>query len=173
MATLEPAPLAPPPDPNAVVPAALAVAGTPSTNLTPPATEGRMDEDEAPPAQNETFSGGADKKSEEKAAEPNPSDVKPWGDGAMHLPVVHKMKLDGPGAAIKGQKLASGFTVLIPKRKVEGSGTAIVKRDDRISAVRTKNGPDGAHVTFVFRGKVPSYKVRLRNNSVEFFISSP
>jgi hypothetical protein len=36
--------------------------------------------------------------------------------------------------------------------------------------VRTKNGPTGARVTFVFRSKILTYKVRLRKDYVEFFI---
>ena len=83
------------------------------------------------------------------------------------------MKLDKPGTALTGKKEANGFSVVIPGRKVEGSGTTITKRDDRISNVHAKNGPNGAHVTFVFRSKVPSYKVRLRKSYVEFFVSSP
>ena len=37
----------------------------------------------------------------------------------------------------------------------------------------TVYGPTGARVTFVFRSKIPTYKVRLRKSYVEFFISSP
>lgn len=168
MATLEPAPLEPPP---AAAPAALAVpSGAGAIALIPPTNEERM-EGEEPTAKDESFPDG--KGDAEKEAGPKPEDVKPWGEGLLHLPIVHKLKLDEPGAALKGTKQASGFTVVIPKRKVLDSGTPITKRDDRISNVRIKNAPDGAHVSFVFRSKVPTFKVRLRKGYVEFFVSSP
>jgi hypothetical protein len=164
MATLEPAPLGPAPDQIAAV----------SANAGQSAAEERMDDDRGS-ASDESFGDGAktDKDKKDKSPEGLAEAVKPWGQGKLHLPVLHRMKLDKPGAALDGKKEASGFTVVVPGRKVEGSGTSISKRDDRISEVRTKNGPGGAHVTFIFRSKVPGYKVRLKKNYVEFFISSP
>jgi hypothetical protein len=99
--------------------------------------------------------------------------VKPWVVGKLHLPVIHRMKLDHPGIGLEGKKEMGGFSVELPGRRVLEGGSAIPKRDDRIAEVRTKNGPTGARVTFVFRSKIPTYKVRLRKNYVEFFISSP
>jgi hypothetical protein len=32
----------------------------------------------------------------------SPSDVKPWGRGGMHLPTIHKLRLDGPASALSG-----------------------------------------------------------------------
>jgi hypothetical protein len=170
MATLEPAPLGPSPDEIASAPPQAA----------PHATEERMEEDDAK-AHDEAFSDSSkddkdksdkddksDKGEDEKAAA-----VKPWGQGKLHLPVLHKLKLDKPGADIEGKKEEAGFSITIPGRKVIDGGSLITKRDDRIADVRTKNGPNGAHVTFVFRSKVPGYKVRLRKNYVEFLISSP
>jgi hypothetical protein len=38
--------------------------------------------------------------------------------------------------------------------------------------VTTKNGTDGTRVSFRFRSDIPAYKVRLKQDFVEFFISS-
>jgi hypothetical protein len=46
------------------------------------------------------------------------------------------------------------------------------KRDPRIAKVTTKNGADGTRVSFRFRSDIPPYKVRLKQDFVEFFISS-
>jgi hypothetical protein len=165
MATLEPAPLGPSPDEIVAAPAAAAQH----------ATEERMDdEDEGKPSSHdEAFADSASKKEKAENADAKAEEVKPWGTGKLHMPVVYRLKLDKPGTAIHGKSEASGFSVVIPGRKVEGSGTAITKRDDRIATVRTKNGGPGAQITFVFRGKVPGYKIRLRKSNVEIFVCSP
>jgi len=93
--------------------------------------------------------------------------------GRMELPHIHRLRLDAPGTALQGSKSPSGFTVLIPGRKVMENGSAIASRDDRIVNVRVANTPAGSKVTFRFRKDVPGYKVRLRNDYVEFFINSP
>jgi hypothetical protein len=161
MATLEPAPLGPPPGSEE-------------------AEAQSESDDNAAPVADESFDDGA---AAEKAAaarsedvgadEPRPEDVKPWGQGRLHLPVIHRLKLDGAGGGLQGQKRATGFTVTIPGRKVLESGRAIARSDDRILEVRTKNTPAGAQVTFIFAGRIPPYKVRLKGERVEFFISSP
>lgn len=106
-------------------------------------------------------------------AKVNPADVKPWGRGRMHLPTIHKLRLDAAGASISGAVNDAGFTVVIPGRKVMESGRAIQRRDERIAQVKTSNTAAGAQVTFQFRGKVPAYRVRLRNDFAEFLISAP
>jgi urease beta subunit len=174
MATLEPAPLGPSPDEISATPAN-AAAHAPSAPPAPHATEGRMDEADAKSASHdEAFDDGASKKgSHEDSAESRAADVKSWGQGTMHLPLVHRLKLDHPGTALEGKREANGFSVVIPGRKVQDGASTISKRDDRIADVKTKNGPGGARITFIFRGKVPGYKIRLRKSDVEFFISSP
>ncbi len=171
MATLEPAPLGPPPD---------ELAATAVAPKLPPVA--KSDEFSEPSAGDEEFSDSSSSKRDkgdkgdksEKSDDSHPEDVKPFVEGRLHLPVIYRLKLDKPGDALEGTKSASGFTVVIPKRKVTESGAAISKRDDRIVDVKTKNSPEGARITFVFHGdKVPPYKVRLRKGDVEFFISSP
>ena len=100
-------------------------------------------------------------------------DIKPWGTGKLHLPTVHRLRLDSPGGALKGFTKANGFSVLIPDRKVMDNAKVITKRDDRLKAVTADSSPEGAVISFKFRGPVPTYKVRLRNDYVEFFISAP
>ncbi|HVW26610.1 MAG TPA: PilZ domain-containing protein [Polyangiaceae bacterium] len=171
MATLEPAPLGPSPD----------EIGASTVSPAPRATEERMDDDEPRSgAHDEVFDDGAsskksdaDKSDPDKAAEEKAEAVKPFVTGKLHLPIVYRMKLDHPGIGLVGKKEMGGFSIDLPGRRVLDGGAGIPKRDDRIAEVRTKNGPTGAHVTFVFRSKIPTYKVRLRKNYVEFFISSP
>ena len=91
----------------------------------------------------------------------------------MHLPTIHKLRLDAAGASVSGSINDSGFTVVVPGRKVMESGRAIQRRDDRIVQVKTSNTAAGAQITFQFRGKVPAYRVRLRNDFAEFLISAP
>ena len=149
MATMEPAPLEPelaPADEEAAEKAAAAAT-----------VEDAAWPDEAPAA----------------APTANPAEVKPWGRGRMHLPTIHKLRLDSAGASISGSISDSGFTVVVPGRKVMESGRAIQRRDERIAQVKTSNTAAGAQVTFQFRGKVPAYRVRLRNDFAEFLISAP
>jgi hypothetical protein len=102
-----------------------------------------------------------------------PSDVKPWGRGRMHLPTIHRLRLDQPGTAIQGAINATGFTVVVPGRKVMEAAGGIAKRDKRIVSVQSNHDGAGSRVTFKFRGGVPGYRVRLRKDFIEFLISAP
>jgi hypothetical protein len=95
-----------------------------------------------------------------------------FASGRLHLPIVYRLRLDEPGDSLRGERTPTGFDVIIPARKTMESGTAISRRDPRIAKVSTKNGADGARVSFRFRSGVPAYKVRLRKDFVEFFISA-
>jgi hypothetical protein len=95
-----------------------------------------------------------------------------FGHGRLHLPIVYRLRLDQPGASLRGERTPTGFDVIIPGRKTMESGNAISSRDDRIAKVRTQNGADGTRISFRFRGSIPPYKVRLRKDFIEFFISS-
>ena len=158
MATMEPAPLGGPPEETE------GAAGEEEAN----AADGEKSEvaDELWPEEDGEAGGG---KSPSKA---NPSDVPPWGRGKLVTPTVHRLRLDGPGGAIQGAINATGFTVVIPDRKVMESGSGIEKRDSRIARVKTRNGSSGAQVAFQFKDGVPGYRVRLRKDYVEFLISA-
>lgn len=164
LATLEPAPLGPPPTGDAAEEEALELAAAKAA--TPPEAE-----DE------EFVDGPGDRGASvsKKAGAPaaKPEDVAPFGNGRMHLPTISRLRLDGPGAELRGQADATGFTVLIPGRKVMEQGAAIAKRDPRIARIRTTNTPGGAQVRLTFKDGVPAYRVRLRRDFVELLISAP
>jgi len=101
-----------------------------------------------------------------------PEDVKPFQRGDLELPIVYKLKLDAPGGALTGTPTPTGFKVTLAGRKVLDNGRMIEQRDRRILRVRTNNTQAGAEITFQFRGPVPGYKVRLRKDSIDFFVSS-
>jgi PilZ domain-containing protein len=92
--------------------------------------------------------------------------------GKLHLPVIHRLRLDGPASRVVGEPTSSGFNIVIPGRKVMENGAAISKRDRRISRVATRNNNGGAKIAFDFKGTIPAYKIRLRQDYVEIFISS-
>ncbi len=114
----------------------------------------------------------SDKTEKTEALAKKPEDVSPWGRGKVHKPTIHRLRLDAPGAEIRGANEPVGFTVLIPNRKVMEKGTAILKRDPRIARVRTTNTPGGAQIRIDFKDGVPAYRVRLRRDYVELLISA-
>lgn len=95
-----------------------------------------------------------------------------FGNGRLHLPIVYRLRLDQPGGSLRGERTPMGFDVVIAGRKTMESGAAISGRDSRIAKVVTRNGPEGTRVSFRFKKSTPAYKVRLRKDFVEFFISS-
>jgi PilZ domain-containing protein len=96
-----------------------------------------------------------------------------FASGRLHLPIVYRLRLDQPGEKLRGERTSTGFDVVIPGRKVMESGAGIAARDRRIAKVVTQNGGEGTRVSFRFRRDVPPFKVRLRKDFVEFFISAP
>jgi hypothetical protein len=165
LATTEPAPLGPPPsaDTESVEAAEMAAAK---------AASGQPAADEEFPESIERAPNGAAKKGGDGKAT-NPEDVAPWGRGKMHMPTIQRLRLDAPGAEIRGVVDPTGFTVLIPDRKLMEQGAAIAKRDARISRIRTTNIPGGAQLRIAFRDGVPGYRVRLRRDYLELLISAP
>ncbi|MEB2312551.1 MAG: PilZ domain-containing protein [Sorangiineae bacterium] len=166
MATMEPAPLGAAPDPlDSAGLADAPQAAAPALTEEQQEMEAAKDESfpDAPPAPPPTA----------KKSATRPQDVHPWGRGKVRTPTVHRLRLDGPGAAIQGVVTATGFTVVIPGRKVMETGAAIKKRDSRIARVRTSTSGSGAQISFQFKDGVPGYRVRLRRDFVEFLISAP
>ena len=170
MATMEPAPLAPPPGSPASVEAQERADAKSNPSGAPmaaaPADEGFSDD-----------SSDGDDKGDAKASKGEKSDKKsgktdttPWGKGKLHSPTIYRLRLDGPGGKLQGATLATGFTVLIPGHKVMEQGSSIAKRDTRISSVHTSNRTEGAEVAFRFREAIPAYRVRLRRDYVEILI---
>jgi hypothetical protein len=163
MATAEPAPLGPPPtaESKAVEAAELAAAK---------ASEPLSAEDEE--FIDEPAGKNAKKSSEKPGKDAKPEDVAPFGRGKIHLPTIHRIRLDGPGSAIHGALDPMGFTVLIPNRKLMEQGAGLAKRDPRFARVRTTNTPGGAQLRVAFKGTVPGYRVRLRRDYIELLVSA-
>ncbi len=109
----------------------------------------------------------------EKSKEAKRDEPEPWGRGRLHLPTIHRIRLDAEGTELAGAVEPNGFVVVIPDRKAMESGRAIEKRDKRIVSVTASNTARGAKMRFQFRGPVPPYRVRLRKDFVEFLISAP
>jgi hypothetical protein len=177
LATLEPAPLGPPPGADAEVTEA-------SERRAAAEAAPEVAPDEAfvdAPSKAPSGSSAKAKKGSESAVAGKagaaiggkPEDVPAWGKGRMNLPVIHRSRLDAPGAEIRGAVDPMGFTVLIPERKMMESGTAIGQRDTRIAKLRTTNTPGGAQLRVSFKSSVPAYRVRLRRDYLEILISSP
>ena len=166
MATMEPAPLAPPPgSPESVEAQEKADAKNNPTGApmaAPPADEGFSDE-----SSDSDSDGDGKAKAEKKSTK---TDTTPWGKGKLHSPTIYRLRLDGPGGKLQGATLSTGFTVLIPGHKVMEQGGGIAKRDVRISSVHTSNRTEGAEVSFRFRESIPAYRVRLRRDYVEILI---
>jgi hypothetical protein len=158
MATMEPAPLAPPPSSEA---AAIEAAERADAQASVSAA-----------APDETFPEEGESKSEKGKSSKKPEDVAPWGRGKVVTPVIHRLRLDGAGDALQGSLQPTGFTVVVPSRKVMEQGAGIAKRDPRIARVRTVNTPNGAQITFQFKDGVPAYRARLRRDFIEFLIGA-
>jgi hypothetical protein len=159
MATMEPAPLAPPPSDDTTSIEAQERAEAKASVSAPAADESFPEEDD----------GKAGKAKSSK----KPEDVAPWGRGKLVTPVIHRLRLDAPGDALQGSLQPTGFTIVVPNRKVMEQGAAIAKRDPRIARVRTVNTPNGAQITFQFKDGVPAYKARLRRDFIELLIGAP
>lgn len=170
LATMEPAPLAPPPgSPQSVEAqeraAALAVApGVPTAAAAP--DEGFSDESSDGDNERSQLSPRKSDTSEKSTK----TDTTPWGRGKLHSPTIYRLRLDGPGGKLQGALLPTGFTVLVPGHKVMEPGAPIAKRDNRIASVHTSNRTEGAEVAFRFRDSIPAYRVRLRRDYVEILI---
>lgn len=161
MATLEPAPLIPPPG-----------ASSAQTSI----AEREMAAAKAATAEvapgNESASEEANDTDKSSDPPTKPEDVAPWGKGKMRDPVIYRVKLDGPGTAIQGRSFSKGFSVIIPSRKTLESPSGYAKQDSRLEKVNAINFEGGVKILWRFKEDVPGYRVRLRKNSVEFLISN-
>jgi hypothetical protein len=157
MATMEPAPLAPPPG-----------AGEASEEA---AEKAEAKASVSAAADDESFPEEGDSKSA-KSKSKKPEDVAPWGRGKVTNPVIHRLRLDSAGDSLQGSLQPTGFTVVVPNRKVMEQGAAIAKRDPRIARVRTVNTPNGAQITVQFKDGVPAYRARLRRDFIEILLGA-
>jgi hypothetical protein len=168
LATMEPAPLGPPPTADA---RGIEAAEQSAAKAVAPGTA--ADEEFTDPIERiDPSKKGADGKAADGKST-QPEDVPAWGKGKMHAPTIHRLRLDAAGSALHGVSDATGFTVLVPGRKVMEQGNAIIKRDPRVGRARTTNTPGGAQVRITFRETLPGYRVRLRRDYIELLISAP
>jgi len=158
MATMEPAPLAPPPS-------SAAASEEAAEKAEAKASVSAAADDEAFPEE------GGGKAGKGKSSK-KPEDVAPWGRGKISDPVIHRLRLDSAGDALQGSLQPTGFTVVVPNRKVMEQGAGIAKRDPRIARVRTVNTPNGAQITFQFKDGVPAYRARLRRDFIEILVGA-
>lgn len=101
-----------------------------------------------------------------------PSAPVEFSSGRLDLPIVHRLRLDRPGESLRGEPTPTGFDVVVVGRKALETPTSIARRDARIAKATLRNGAEGARLSFRFRSTIPAYKVRLRKDYVEIFISS-
>jgi hypothetical protein len=158
MATMEPAPLAPPPGSGAASEEA--------------AEKAEAKASVSAAADDESFPEEGDAKSGKTKSGKKPEDVAPWGRGKVTNPVIHRLRLDAAGDALQGSLQPTGFTVVVPNRKVMEQGASIAKRDPRIARVRTVNTPNGAQITVQFKDGVPAYRTRLRRDFIEILLGA-
>ncbi|MES1188424.1 MAG: PilZ domain-containing protein [Myxococcales bacterium] len=158
MATMEPAPLAPPPGSGAASEEA--------------AEKAEAKASVSAAADDESFPEEGDSKSGKSKSGKKPEDVAPWGRGKVTNPVIHRLRLDSAGDALQGSLQPTGFTVVVPNRKVMEQGASIAKRDPRIARVRTVNTPNGAQITVQFKDGVPAYRTRLRRDFIEILLGA-
>lgn len=168
LATMEPAPLGPPPtaETKGVEEAELSAAKSVAPQIA-------GDEEFPDPIEHVDASKHAADAKASDGKDMRPEDVPAWGKGKMHTPTVHRLRLDGPGSALHGVSDATGFTVLVPGRKLMEHGDAIMKRDPRVGRARTTNTPGGAQLRITFHDSLPAYRVRLRRDYIEVLISAP
>jgi hypothetical protein len=169
LTTTEPAPLGPPPGTEAAGLEASEKADARASLGSRAADQAFAEEEEGPTRSSDSGEG----KSSNSKSDKKPEDVAPWGHGRVHEPTIHRLRLDGPGAKLAGTVDPTGFTVVVPDRKVMEAPNGIAKRDARIARIRAVNTPNGAQISFRFKDSVPSYRVRLRRDYVEFLISEP
>jgi hypothetical protein len=168
LATMEPAPLGPPPTAEArgVEQAELGAAKAAAPQIA-------GDEEFPDPIEHVDASRhGAEAKAAD-GKDVRPEDVPAWGKGKMHTPTVYRLRLDGPGSTVQGVSDATGFTELVPGRKLMEHGDALTKRDPRVGRARTTNTPGGAQLRITFHDTLPAYRVRLRRDYIEVLISAP
>lgn len=92
--------------------------------------------------------------------------------GRLHLPVVHRLRLDRPGHALVGTVTPSGFEVLIAERQLVDPADTLAARDQRVTHAIARQEEGGTRLILRFRGAPPPFKVRLRESRLEVLLSA-
>jgi hypothetical protein len=154
--------------------AEVVAAGTPAAGAAaarPLSSIAQGEDDASPPDANDARSSARSNAVTSRAQAVSPSGDE-FGQGRLRQPVIYRLRLDDVGATLRGERTPTGFEITIPGRRVLDSGAAITRRDGRIAKVSTHNSAQGTRVSFRFRETIPAYKVRLRKDVVEFWISA-
>jgi len=114
MATMEPAPLAPPPGSREAV-EAQERADAKSNFAGAPVSNAAADEGFSEEGSDDEKSSKEEKSKSDKSAK---TDTTPWGHGRLRSPTIYRIRLDAPGGKLQGAPLPTGFTVLVPGHKV-------------------------------------------------------
>ncbi len=83
-----------------------------------------------------------------------------------------KLRMDGPVDGIVGTDTDDGFTLTIPGRKALSTTTALVKKDDRLSAVDVINKEDGVEIAVRFKGDKPDYFAKVQGDRLEIALDA-
>lgn len=146
------------PQTNERTPSSVPLFGPTTLGQAPPAAKA------APPPDEQATAGAA--------APTRGKQITQFSRGRLHLPIVYRLRLDAAGQHLIGKRTPNGFDVTIPGRKTLESAEGISRRDARIAQVTARNEREGLRVSFQFHGAIPPYKVRLKKDFVEFFISA-
>jgi PilZ domain len=90
-----------------------------------------------------------------------------FGQGNVSGGQILRIKMDGAIGRIQGAAQPTGFTVVIPGRKAQTSGTALQKQDKRFSQVKLSNDGQGLELNVAFKDGVPPYLVRANKDVLE------
>jgi hypothetical protein len=83
-----------------------------------------------------------------------------------------KLRMDGPVDGLVGTDTDEGFTLTIPGRKALSTTTALVKKDDRLSAVDVINKEDGVEIAVRFKGDKPDYFAKVQGDRLEIALDT-
>ncbi|MBK8251266.1 MAG: PilZ domain-containing protein [Polyangiaceae bacterium] len=98
--------------------------------------------------------------------------TKEWGEGNVRSPVTIRVKLDGDVEGFNGAKGATGFTIVLPNRRILSTASELQKKDKRIATFQVTNKPGAAELTIQFKDGVPAYLARAKDNKLEILLGS-
>lgn len=123
---------------------------------TPPAADAKGEKGEV-----------ADKGDAAESGEEKSEMVREWGHGEVHSGKPFTVRMDGPIEGFVGSEEEDGFSITVPKTRSKSTGSALVRKDPRLSAVDVVNREDGSEIHVKFKGEPPPYKVKVRGDKLE------
>lgn len=89
-----------------------------------------------------------------------------FAHGKVTHPVVLRLHTDGAIAQVKGARTPTGFHVVLPGRKFEGSAAQLAAKDPRIASAKISSGAKGAELSVQFKDGVPPFSVRGKGSDL-------